>query len=149
MTRINTIPAELLLDEHLLAAHREGLRPLNEVLNGKSNIDKAPSEYKLGEGHVKFSRKHLLWVSGQFLGARDECLERGFKIKSYESDLSNLDSLYLNQYAPTKKDHRHNLARLCERWRKRTKPYHFNGVKIDDRASFFEWLNMVKLELNL
>ena len=149
MTRINTIPAELLMDEHLLAAHREGARPLNEIKSGKDCIKNAPSNYKLGQGHVKFARKHLLWTKTQFDQAKSECLERGFNIKDYDFDVIGIKSIYLNDYKPTTKDYRLNLARLCARWRKRTKPYHFNGVKIDCYESFQEWLNMVKKELSL
>ena len=149
MTRINTLPAELLLDEHLLAAHREGLRPVNEIHSGKGSINKAPTRYKLGSGHVKFARKHLLWTVRQFMEARNECFDRGFSVKDYEADLSDISARYLNDYRPTRADHRHNLARICERWRKRSKAYHFNGVKVDDVKTFREYLNMVKLELGL
>lgn len=149
MTRINTLPAELLLDEHLLAAHREGLRPVNEIRSGKGGIDKAPLHYKLGQGHVKFARKHLLWTVRQFTEARNECFDRGFSVKDYEADLSGISARYLNDYRPTRADHRHNLARICERWRKRSKAYHFNGVRIDTVQEFREYLNMVKRELGL
>ena len=52
-------------------------------------------------------------------------------------------------YKITKKDLRHNLARLCDRFRKRKKPYHFDGEPIDNYKDFKVWLGLVKEELEL
>ena len=149
MTRINVIPASLLLDEHCHAAWREGSRPMNEIKSGKGNINKAPNSYKLGEGHVKFARKHLVWTIAQFEEARDEYLARGFNIASYSFDINEYDKVYQNNYSPSKKDFRHNLARICERFRKRTKPYHFHGKKVDSNKDFLVYLKGVKKVLDL
>lgn len=149
MTRINCIPAEYLLDEHLLAAHREGLRPQNEILSGKINVSKAPANYKLGAGHVLFCRKHLVWTNGMFDSVRSECLIRGFNINPHTSDLSDIPPVCLNDYTPTKQNLRHNLARICERWRKRKKAYHWNGEIINDVATFRVYLSVVKEDLKL
>lgn len=149
MTRINVIPANLLLDEHCQAAWREGSRPMNEIKSGKNNIAKAPKHYKLGEGHVKFARKHLIWAIGQFEEARDEYLSRGFNIPHYSFDINEFDPRFKNDYKPTKKDYRHNLARLCDRFRKRSKPYHFHSKKIDTNKDFLEYLKHVKKALDL
>lgn len=55
MTRINLVPPEELCDQHLLAEHRELTRIPNAVAKGKYHLKGQPAEYKLGEGHVRFS----------------------------------------------------------------------------------------------
>ena len=54
MTRINLVPPEELCDQHLLAEHRELTRIPNAVAKGKFHLKGQPTEYKLGEGHVRF-----------------------------------------------------------------------------------------------
>lgn len=149
MTRINCIPATLLLDEHLIAAHREGLRPQNELLQGKDNTHKAPVSYQLKTGHVLFCRKHLLWTNRQFEQARAECISRGINIQLYHSSTTGIPSHCLNDYQPTVKDYRHNLARICERFRKRKKAYHFKGQKVDSVKDFRLYLKTVNQSLNI
>lgn len=54
MTRINLVPPSELCDQHLLAEHRELTRIPNAVAKGKFHLKGQPTEYKLGEGHVRF-----------------------------------------------------------------------------------------------
>ena len=55
MTRINVgIPPAELVNQHLLAEHREIKRIPNCVAKGKYNMDGMPERFKLGTGHVKF-----------------------------------------------------------------------------------------------
>tara|TARA_R110002153_G_scaffold181493_1_gene334781 strand:- start:1538 stop:1999 length:462 start_codon:yes stop_codon:yes gene_type:complete len=145
MTRINCIPATMLLDEHLQAAVREGLRPLNEVLSGKDNIKGRPDDWKLGKGHVLFTKVHLPFTIYQWLEAQREYHKRGFKGFGYTPPtFSHLPKEYLNTYRPTKKALRSNLARIIERWRKRKKPYHFKGKVIDNRREFLLYYKQLK-----
>lgn len=55
MTRINVVPVEELCDQHLLAEHRELTRIPNAVARGRFSLLGQPADYKLGEGHVRFS----------------------------------------------------------------------------------------------
>ena len=55
MTRINLVPPAELCDQHLLAEHRELTRIPNAVAKGKYHLKGQPTEYKLGEGHVRFA----------------------------------------------------------------------------------------------
>ena len=145
MTRINAIQQQYLLDEHLHAAMREGLRPLNEVLSGKDNIKGSPDDWKLGKGHVIFCKRHLPFVIVQWLEAQKEYKVRGFKGYDYTySEFAHLPEEYLNIYTPTIKAKRSNLARIVERWRKRKKPYHFKGKVIDNRKDFLVYYKQLK-----
>ena len=149
MTRINCIPSHLLLDEHLSAAVREGARPINEVRSGKNNVKGAPTYWKLGKGHVLFCKKHLTWTHQQYITAKEEYYKRGFKGFDYEVDLDGIPKSYLNTYSPTKAELRTNLARICERFRKRKKPYHLNGKVIDNNTDFLYYLRSVKQAMGL
>lgn len=145
MTRINCIDQKYLLDEHLLAAVREGLRPLNEVLDGKGNLKGCPDDWKLGAGHVKFCKAHLPFTVYQWLTAHVEYYNRGFKGFEYTyPTFSHLPKKYLNIYRPTEKAMRSNLARIVERWRKRKKPYHFKGKVIDNRKDFLVYYQYLR-----
>lgn len=138
----------MLLDEHLQASVREGLRPVNEVLNGKDNIKGCPDDWKLGKGHVLFCKKHLPFTLVQWIRARDEYHNRGFKGFDYNyPTFSHLPKEYLNLYRPTEKALRSNLARIIERWRKRKKAYHFKGKVIDNREDFLVYYKQLKLNV--
>lgn len=144
MTRINCIPPTMLLDEHLQASVREGLRPINEVLNGKANINNAPDSYKLGTGHVLFCKKHLLFTKRQFELAQREYHLRGFNGFNYGCPTLDVSTSYLNDYEPTIRDLRTNLARIIERFRKRKKPYHFRGKVVDSNKVFRLYYKQLK-----
>jgi hypothetical protein len=135
----------MLLDEHLAAAMREGLRPVNEVLSGKDNLKGCPEDWKLGGGHVKFHKAHLPFTIYQWLEAQSEYHKRGFKGYDYTyPTFSHLPEEYLNTYRPTEKALRSNLARIVERWRKRKKPYHFKGKVVDNRKEFMKYYKQLK-----
>ncbi len=147
MTRINCIPAELLCDSHVMAGFREGLRPHNNVIAGKTTKG-APTHYKLGEGHELFARKHLVWSNRQFTQCREEAISRGFNIQRYSPE-GDIPQHCNNDYTATKEDYRHNLARICERFRKRKKPFIYRGIKIDTTKDFRVYLKMVKESLGI
>jgi deoxyribonuclease (pyrimidine dimer) len=149
MTRINCIPSQHLLDEHLSAAVREGGRPINEVRSGKDNVKGAPSNWKLGKGHVLFCKKHLTWTHNQYLTAKGEYYKRGFKGFDYTVPLDGIPERFLVDYTPSDAELRTNLARICERWRKRKKPYHFHGKVIDTNKDFLYYLKHIKLSIGV
>ena len=148
MTRINCIPPNMLLDEHLQAAVREGLRPVNEVLSGKDNVKGCPDDWKLGTGHVLFCKAHLPFTVYQWLEAQSEYHKRDFKGFDYDCPtFSHLPKEYLETYRPTEEALRSNLARIVERWRKRKKPYHFKGKVIDNRIEFMKYYKQLKVNV--
>lgn len=151
MTRVNCINPALLLDEWLDAHLREGLRPINNILAGKDSIKDCPSDWKLGEGHEKFLRKHSVFTLNQWNKAKEEYYKREIKHKnySYDASIEGVPSLYLNDYKPSRVAIRSNIARLCDRWRKRNSgkrgiKYHWNGKLVDDYSSFKEYVSHVK-----
>lgn len=149
MTRLNVIPPEFLLDEWVSAHCREGLRPLNKVKEGKIKSDPIYGPYRLGRGHELHMASHLIFVYNQWKLYKQEWVRRGAKGFDWTPSLEGIPSNRNFDYKPTKEDYRHNLARLCVRFRKRSKAYHLRGTKIDTYQDFKKWLDSVKLGLNL
>lgn len=151
MTRINCIPAELQLDQHLQASVREGLRPVHDVFEGKK-MDKAPDFYKLGEGHVLFHRKHAIWTLKVWQDAMQEYRKRGetgfgdWHVDGYQERLQRYPVL---DYEPTVEDYRHNLARIIHRWRVNPKYYTFCNRDVKTLADFRSYVSMVEESLRL
>ncbi len=124
MTRINVIPVIELSDQHLIAEYRELPRVLKQNIN---TID-APKVYCLGKGHVKWAKKHELFLVKRYIDLVSEMRFRDFHV-SYDLlfDVSN----FKNDYIPTAKALEINKSRIIEkvtlkpdwyRWTKRNKP---------------------------
>ncbi len=75
MTRVNVVLVEELSDQWLIAKYRE----LPRVLKGNFSIKNAPDNYILGKGHVKWARKHGLFVFNRYLNIIKEMHFRGFQ----------------------------------------------------------------------
>lgn len=130
MTRINVVPVEELSDAWLIAEYRE----LSRVLKGNFSIKDAPDRYKLGTGHVKWARKHALFVLDRYHSLVEEMKYRGFKV-NYTDDLKRyLTKDISNCYTICNEDIKINRERLVERyksninfhrWTKRNKPEYF------------------------
>ena len=68
MTRINVgIPPAELINQHLIAEHREIKRIPNCIAKGKYNMDGIPDKFKLGTGHVKFFYNKLFKKYSRYL----------------------------------------------------------------------------------
>ena len=81
MTRINLVPPSELCDQHLLAEHRELTRIPNAVAKGKFNLQGQPTDYKLGEGHVRFFFNKLAFLKRRYDELHQECKARGFNVQ--------------------------------------------------------------------
>lgn len=81
MTRINVVPVEELCDQHLLAEHRELTRIPNAVAKGKFHLKGQPTDYKLGEGHVRFFFNKLTFLKKRYDLLNQECKKRGFNVQ--------------------------------------------------------------------
>ena len=105
MTRINVgiSPTEL-VNQHLLAEHREIKRIPNCVAKGKYNMDGIPDRFKLGTGHVKFFYNKLLYLKSRYIKLYEECISRGFNVQNYINAWDNVPIELMNDYQPTEVD---------------------------------------------
>ena len=105
MTRINVgIPPAELVDQHLLAEHREIKRIPNCIAKGKYNMDGIPDKFKLGTGHVKFFYNKLLYLKYRYIRLYWMCKRRGFNVQNYISAWDNVPTELMNDYQPTEVD---------------------------------------------
>ena len=126
MTRINVVPVEELSDQWLIAEYRELPRCLKQHIS----IESAPDNYVLGNGHMKWARKHGLFLNKRMNNIIHEMRYRGFSV-NFNSGLKDYLESYMLDYYPCDSDISVNRKRLVSkynekpmfyRWTKRSKP---------------------------
>ena len=119
MTRINVgIPPAELVNQHLIAEHREIKRIPNCIAKGKYNMDGIPNRFKLGTGHVKFFYNKLLYLKSRYIKLYEECISRGFSVQNYINAWDNVPNELMNDYQPTEIDRTIIKERINERLNK-------------------------------
>ena len=99
MTRINVgIPPAELVNQHLIAEHREIKRIPNCIAKGKYNMEGIPERFKLGTGHVKFFYNKLLYLKNRYTSLYNECIKRGFNVQNYIGAWDNVPQELMNDY---------------------------------------------------
>jgi deoxyribonuclease (pyrimidine dimer) len=105
MTRINVgIPPADLVNQHLIAEHREIKRIPNCIAKGKYNMDGIPDKFKLGTGHVKFFYNKLLYLKNRYTSLYNECIKRGFNVQNYIAAWDNVPQELMNDYKVKEND---------------------------------------------
>ena len=116
MTRINVgIPPTELINQHLIAEHREIKRIPNCIAKGKYNMEGIPNKFKLGTGHVKFFYDKLLYLKKRYISLYNECLRRGFNVQNYISAWDNVPQKLMNDYKVKANDCRIIRQRINDR----------------------------------
>ena len=108
MTRINIVPVEELMDQHLIAEYREiTMVPsaLNRTLKSKKGLDykKISKTYTLNTGHVYFFYDKGLYLSKRYHALINEMKNRGFSPDSdrkFPTDIFKDNGLY-NDWEPS------------------------------------------------
>lgn len=126
MTRINLVPVETLMDQHLMAEYRELPRVFTLALKAYGKPTVIPAEYVLGSGHVKFFYNKLKFLVNRQLALIAECKKRGFKISQENIDFIFPDSWY-NDYSPSEKDIQLSQSRLDEKIAQKPEWYKYYG----------------------
>ena len=116
MTRINVgIPPAELVNQHLIAEHREIKRIPNCIAKGRYNMYGIPDRFKLGTGHVKFFYDKLLYLYKRYLQIHHECKKRNFNVQNYKEAWDDIPVKMMNSYKPTDKDRQIIRERIAER----------------------------------
>ena len=116
MTRINVgIPPADLVNQHLIAEHREIKRIPNCIAKGKYNMEGIPDKFKLGTGHVKFFYNKLLYLKNRYIRLYNECIKRGFNVQNYINAWDNVPQELMNDYKVKANDIRTIRERINER----------------------------------
>jgi len=120
MTRINVgIPPTELVNQHLIAEHREIKRIPNCIAKGKYNMEGIPDKFKLGTGHVKFFYNKLLYLKNRYISLYNECIKRGFNVQNYIAAWDNVPKELMNDYKVQDNDIKIIKQRIYERSPKR------------------------------
>jgi deoxyribonuclease (pyrimidine dimer) len=124
MTRINVIPTEELVREHLVAEYRELPRIFGcvrkRVEKGHELKDiKMPEKYILGNGHMTFFYDKLKWITDRYKLLIQEMKLRNYKPKFSENDIPDLyvgiPKEFFGDYVVTEEAIEINRARIRER----------------------------------
>ena len=116
MTRINVgIPPAELINQHLIAEHREIKRIPNCIAKGKYNMEGIPDKFKLGTGHVKFFYNKLLYLKKRYVSLYNECIKRGFNVQNYINAWDNVPQKLMNDYKVKANDCRIIRQRINDR----------------------------------
>jgi deoxyribonuclease (pyrimidine dimer) len=117
MTRINVIPPNMLSGKHLIAEFHELPRIFGLAAKSSPSVS-IPSDYCMGEGHVKFFYNKLSWLEIRCKALIAEMKLRGYKT-SYDGDFSALRSQtrpeLWGDWTPTIDAINKNVFRLFER----------------------------------
>lgn len=123
MTRINCVPPSELTRQHLVAEYRELPRVfklLKAAQDRGERIDdkRNPTEYKLGQGHVRFFYNKALWLLNRQKALVAEMLARGYNPNHTNPDdllPDGLDPWRMMDWTPTPDALAINRARIEER----------------------------------
>lgn len=133
MTRINTLPVNLLLDQHLMAEYRElpmVLASLRRSLESPTwHPNKIPKTYRLGSGHVMFFYNKRDFLTTRFALLIRELQRRGFNVNPHERqvDFTVYDAVSNISWEPTLPDHHLNATRIIQRVEQRPAWYRYKG----------------------
>ncbi len=123
MTRINCVPVDKLIRQHLIAEYRELPRVFGAVYNmlqaGKSKAHDPNEPYKLGKGHVLFFYTRLKYLSDRHHELVNEMLSRGY-VPAHNKPLwytwaELIPQEYWNDWTPTIHDQAVNWQRIVDR----------------------------------
>ena len=130
MTRINLVSVHELADQHLIAEYHELPRCIKQDIDTSD----APEKYCLGKGHMKWAKKHSVFLIIRYWFLCKEMEHRGFKVSYPYEDLktyyeSNCKEENKYNYDPDWNDILLSRRRLLE--------------KIAQKPSWYKWTKSI------
>lgn len=135
MTRINCIPPECLLDQHLLAEYNETAMVLASLRRSKAAGRPLPKrdEYTLNAGHVIFFYDKGSFLKRRYETLKSELFKRGFNLnldRKMEWEVYDRPEL-LKDWVPNFKDQQINVSRILQRMLMKPTWYKYYRQPID------------------
>ena len=138
MTRINAaIKPQNLIDQHLLAEHRE-IKRIATAFAKKKKPFKIIHEFKLGTGHVNFFLDKGKYTLDRYKEIYNECIVRKFNVQDYSENWNcyqdYVDTFY-KSWEPSEYDKKIIIERISERIKKSTQiPRYFGSSITKEKA---------------
>jgi len=116
MTRINLVPPGELHTKHLVAEYRELPRVFRLAEKAWDRQDvKAPDQYTMGKGHVKFFYSRLGFCQRRFTQLVEEMTTRGFTPQHRTTPAVDVPDIWLSDWVPTVEAMAINRERIQQR----------------------------------
>lgn len=131
MTRINLVPVTSLMDEHLLAEHRELKRIPSMIRQGRVSFEGIPENFTLGTGHVKFFYNKLGFLQSRYEALYNECLKRGFQVQNYVENFTGIPESLFWDFLPNNEHMHISEERIQEKIKAKPEIYHYYGKKYE------------------
>lgn len=134
MTRINLVPPEELMDQHLIAEYRE-IRLLTENLRrsfaSKNGMDRSriPPQFTLMSGHILWFKDKGQYIENRYQQLIDEMRKRGFTPTFLSIDTSVWPEGWFNDWKPAKRDLDIVRARIKQKISLKPHWYRYYGRK--------------------
>lgn len=135
MTRINLVPPQELMDQHLIAEYRE-IRLLTENLRrsfrSKNGLDKSriPARFTLMRGHILWFKDKGLYIDKRYRLLQQEMRNRGFVPTFPSIDISVWPDGWFNDWEPDHSDLEIVRARIREKIAMKPHWYRYYGTRI-------------------
>lgn len=137
MTRINLLPVEDLMDQHLFAEWREikmvpaalrrslRTRSIDDIIRG------IPLSYTLNKGHVTFFYNKMLFLYKRYMLLTTELVKRGYKLAEHNADnifFNNIPARFAQtEWKPACRDIEISRQRILIRIREKPTWYKYYG----------------------
>lgn len=136
MTRINIIPPEELMDQHLIAEYRETrllTQNLRRSFQSKNGMDKTkiPKQFTLNAGHILFFKDKGEYIRKRYASLQDEMRRRGFTPTFPVIDTDVWPPGFRNDWTPTERDMAIVRDRIAHRISQRPGWYRYFGKVVD------------------
>ncbi len=145
MTRINLIPAKLLLDQHLMAEKKEINQLAGQMQKSlrspNFNYYRLPQAYTLGTGHVRFWYPYGVFIRNRHREIYDECVRRNFKVEDNFNDVWKYCTVgghnYNRDFNPNQAQLNISANRILIRFEEKPDFYKFYGKPVDPQS--YRW----------
>lgn len=130
MTRVNVIPVNELSDQWLISEYRELPRCIKQDIDTSD----APTRYCLGKGHMKWAKKHSIYLFRRYRWICEEMEYRGFTVnypaeKFYTDYINTVSGINLSTHIISNDEIELNRKRLIEKYK--MKPNFYKWTKRD------------------
>lgn len=132
---------QILSDQHLIAEYRELLMVYGNLrMNDFRLKTKINDIFSLNSGHLNFFKNKFKYLNRRWDGLVSEMKNRNFQTNLTFPDYTHLESLFINDWVPSKEDSLIIRNRIKEKILMKPTWYRFNhkNLRNDDLENYFQ-----------